>query len=98
MERAVASARGGAAVTGRQLLNILRRLPREELDLPVAVLLEQYDQPTCQDCGRHHPTPWAAFACDERIDARARRFARSRHRATLARSRADRACHPEATS
>jgi hypothetical protein len=38
------------------------------------------DGPVCADCHRRHDTVWGAIACDERVDARARRHARRRYR------------------
>lgn len=76
-------------MTGRQFLAVLRRLPAEELDLDVSLLIDMHDRPICQDCGRHHATVWAAFACDDFTDARRRREARQRHRAIARQLEAD---------
>lgn len=60
-------------LTGLDLLLLLRGLDRDELTMPARDLLELYDRPLCEDCRRHHDDVWAAIACDELTDARARR-------------------------
>lgn len=67
-------------MTGRELLAVLRRLDADELDLDARVLVDLHDGAVCLDCYHHHPDPWAAIACDERVDARRRRHAARHHR------------------
>lgn len=67
-------------MTGIDFLLHLRRLDADELALPVRELVEVYDLPLCEDCGLHHDNVWAAIACDDLSDARARREAGRRAR------------------
>jgi hypothetical protein len=69
-----------AVLSGADLLQLLRDAPPEELALPARDLLEMYDVPRCEDCGRPHDDVWEALACDDLTDARRRRDAARWHR------------------
>lgn len=76
-------------LTGLDLLLILRKLDRDELAMPARDLVDVYDQPLCEDCGRHHDDVWEALACTDITDARARRHAAHQHRTIGRRHRHD---------
>jgi hypothetical protein len=62
-------------MNGRQFLGVLRRMHAEELERPIADLVDEHDGSVCLDCGHRHGSPWEALVCDERTDARRRRDA-----------------------
>lgn len=67
-------------MTGLELLLELRRMDADQLRLPAHVLLDELDVALCEDCRRHHPDVWSAIACDQLVDAAARRHAARAHR------------------
>lgn len=77
-------------MNGRQFRRILNQLDTTELDLPLEILLDLYnDVAPCDDCGDHHPNPYAAIVCDEWNDAADRRRAARAARAIEARRKRD---------